>query len=422
MSSRILSLLLPLAAAGCPSDQDPSPDAQTEPSADAAIAPDTAPDAPAVAAVGLISIQDQSIHGAPQAGHGLSVRAEFSLPVRAPDFDEQPGELTGCKAWLHDVDDDPRPALLGDQGMLAVTGTGAAVPNGCVFDGAAYICPVVSATGVAASVTPMTAPTALYEVAGMLLTGEDVGRHLRIAGDRDRPANAGQFPILAAPGPSSALVVNPAATSSAFSADYTILAGAGAAGLPLDSPADPIRDDDEIVIGIEPGGRADFEFEDTLPIDPGDSFALDDSSAALLGAVPVDGRAFSLGCAGPGGRCGEAFVSIVQLETTDGSVAGGSPFAMPAPIDRTVVISCATPGEAGRVDVPAAAAQLLRIADQTTPITRIRVAFMRDGFALATNPAPLPPNPVRIVAGHQVVGFTTDPGSPSTAPVVRAAP
>ncbi|HKE20609.1 MAG TPA: hypothetical protein VKB80_37300 [Kofleriaceae bacterium] len=71
-----------------------------------------------------------------------------------------------------------------------------------------------------------------------------------------------------------------------------------------------------------------------------------------------------------------------------------------------MIIGCATLGESGRGDVPAEAAQLLRAADRAAPITRIRVAFKRDGFQLATNPAPLPPSAVRIVAGHQIVGFT----------------
>ena len=412
----------PLAAAvlflpACPSSDDAAPDAQVTPLADAAVAsptpdgdaaPPTDAAVPTAGATGLISIQDQQIHGAPAAGHGLSVRAELTAPPRAPDFDEQPGELTGCKAWLYDVDDDPRPAPL-DQGAISVAGTSAPVPAGCVFDGAAdYICPVTTGRG-AATVTPMTAPTALYAIAGAALTDDDVGRHLHVAGDGDHPANGGRFAILAVPAPDSALVVNPAATGAAFSAEYTVLAGAGAAGIPLDSPADPVRDGDQVVVGIAPGGAMDIDFPDTPPIDAGDSFELDAASDALIGAIPVDGRAFSLGCGGEGGRCGEAFASIIQLETTDADLTGASPFAMPPAIDRTVVIQCASPGEGGRIEVPAGATDLLRRAGQDSPITRVRVAFMRDGFALATTPPPRPPSPVRIVAGHQVVAFTTVP-------------
>ena len=411
--------ILPLLAAtvalpGCPSDAGtaPAPDARVEPPpADAALEPDGG--AAAASAVGLISIQDQSIHGAPAAGHGLSVRADFSAPTRAPDFDEMPGELTGCKAWLHDVQDDPRPPAAGDEGTVSVGGTSAAVPDGCVFDGAGaggYVCPVAGGSGAAATVTPMAPPAALYALADIRLGTDDIGRHLRVAGDAGHPANDGQFPILAVPDPSSALVANAAASAGRFSADYTVLAGAGAAGLPPDSPLDPIRDDDQVVIGIDPGGRMEFDFPDTAPIDAGDAFALDAASDALIGAIPVDGSAFSLGCGGDGGHCGDAFVSIIQLETTDGDVGGASPFALPPPVDKQVVITCATPAAGGLVDVPAGAAELLRAADLATPITRVRVAFMRDGFALAANPAPLPASPVRIVAGHQIVGFTTDPG------------
>ena len=390
------SLLLPLLA-GCPSDDDsaPPPDAQ---------APDAATAAPT--AIGIISIQDQALHGVPEAGHGLSVRADFSAPPRAPDFDELPGELTGCKAWLYDVQDDPPPAVAGDQGRITVSGTGAAVPDGCVFDGVAgYTCPVASGSAVT-TVTPMEAPAALYDLSGVALTGDDVGRQLRIAGDGARPANDGAFPILAVPGPSSAVVANAAAAAGEFSADYTVVAGAGAAGIPFDSEQDPVGDDDQVVIGIEPGGEMEFDFPDTAPIDAGDAFTLDAASDAILSAIPIDGAPFSLGCSGEGGSCGEAFASIVQLETTDGDTGGISRFALPAAVDKKVVISCATLGASGRVELPAGATELLRAAGEATPITRVRVAFMRDGFQLATNSPPLPANPVRVVAGHQIVGFT----------------
>jgi hypothetical protein len=405
-------LLLPiLALTGCPSSDDAAPGAE----ADAAVDPPTDASAPpdasaAPTATGIISIQDQVIHGVPEAGHGLSVRADFTAPGRAPDFDEMPGELTGCKAWLYDLDESPPPAVAGDEGTVTVAGTSAAVPDGCVFDGAsAYECPVASGTGAPASVTPMDAPAALYDIAGAAFSQDDVGRHLRVSGDGEHPANAGAFAILAVPASTSAVVANGGASAAEFAADYTVLAGGGAPGVPLDSPLDPLRDTDEVVIGIEPGGERDLDFADTAPIDVGDAFTLDAASDPVIGAIPVDGSPFSIGCSGEGGSCGQAFVSIIQLETTDGDTTGAPPFALPPSVDRKVIITCATPGESGRVDVPAGAAELLRAADQATPITRIRVAFMRDGFQLATNPPPLPPSSVRIVAGHQIVGFTDPP-------------
>jgi hypothetical protein len=411
---RSLSLFLalagaPLALAGCPSGDDdaPSPDVQTDPADAGADTADAA--AGAISAIGIISIQDQVIHGFPAAGHGLSVRADFTAPGRPPDFDEMPGQPTGCKAWLYDMQDDPPPAVAGDEGIVTVSGTSAPVPDGCVFNGSdGYTCPVASGTA-AATVAPMDAPAALYDIAGLALSDDDVGRHLRIAGDAARPGNDGSFPILAVPEPTSAVVVNPAAAAGAFDARYTVVAGAGAAGLPLDSPRDPVRDDDQVIIGIEPAGRMDFDFPDTAAIDAGDAFTLDAASDATLGAIPVDGSAFSLGCSGAGGECNDAFASIIQLETTDGDTAGAPPFALPPAADKKVIISCASLGASGRVDVPAEATALLAAAHRATPITRVRVAFMRDGFQQASNPPPLPPNPVRIVAGHQIVGFTDPP-------------
>lgn len=400
-----------LALAGCPSgdDDSPSPDAQVDPADAGADPPADAGADPAATAIGIISIQDQVIHGFPAAGHGLSVRADFTAPGRPPDFDEMPGQPTGCKAWLYDMHDDPPPAVAGDEGIVTVAGTAAPVPDGCVFNGTdGYACPVASGEG-AATVTPMDAPAALYDIAGLALTDDDIGRHMRIAGDGERPGNDGSFPILAVPGPTAAVVVNSAAAAGAFDASYTVVAGAGAAGLPLDSPRDPVRDDDRVIVGIDPAGGMDFDFPDTAPIEAGDAFTLDAASDAVLGAIPVDGSAFSIGCSGEGGECNEAFASIIQLETTDGDTAGAPPFALPPSVDRKVIISCATLGASGRVDVPAEATALLAAAGRASPITRVRVAFMRDGFQQASNPPPLPPNPVRIVAGHQIVGFTDPP-------------
>jgi hypothetical protein len=407
LASLLTSLLVLLA--GCPSDDDPPPDAAVEPGTDAGgadAAAEPAPDAAAAGAVsGLISIQDQRLHGAPQAGHGLSVRADFTAGARPPDFDEAPGELTGCKAWLYDDDDDPKPAAL-DQGTLSVTGTSAPVPAGCVFDGAAgYVCPVASGAG-GLSVEAGAPPTARYDLAGAALGDDDVGRHVLVAGDAAHPGNDGRFPILALAGVSAAIVVNPAAATATYDGSFTVLAGGGAAGIPLDSPADPLRDDDPVVIGIAPGGGMAVDFPDTAPIDPGDAFELDAAGEAVIGAVPIDGSAFSVGCDGEGGRCGESFASIVQLETTDADLAGSSPFALPPAADKTVVIQCATLGEVGRVDIPAGATALLRRAHEARPITRVRLAFMRNGFALATGSGPRPV-PVRVVVGHQIVGFTT---------------
>ncbi|RKG68330.1 hypothetical protein D7V80_13085 [Corallococcus sp. CA054B] len=45
-----------------------------------------------------------------------------------------------------------------------------------------------------------------------------------------------------------------------------------------------------------------------------------------------------------------------------------------------------------------------------SPMTRIRTAFMRNGAVLTKNPAP-PDNTVRVVAGHQLIGFTNPPAS-----------
>jgi hypothetical protein len=103
-------------------------------------------------------------------------------------------------------------------------------------------------------------------------------------------------------------------------------------------------------------------------------------------------------------RCARAEVSILRILATDGSTAGQSPFAMPPAERHQLEVSCAEIDGDGVVEVPTAVSDYLRRAHQLRPLS-IRTAFMRNGHALASNPPPLPPNPVRIVVGHQVLGF-----------------
>ena len=81
---------------------------------------------------------------------------------------------------------------------------------------------------------------------------------------------------------------------------------------------------------------------------------------------------------------------------------------MPAAASKQVEISCAEVEGDGVVDVSPAVSRYLQAAHQARPITRIRTAFMRNGYALVANPPPAPPNRVTIAVGHQLLAF----GSP----------
>lgn len=164
-------------------------------------------------------------------------------------------------------------------------------------------------------------------------------------------------------------------------------------------------------VSLAPGGERAWELPEST-VQPGGAFVLDEPSRALIGAVPVDGRSVTLGCAGAGGSCGRAQASIVRITTTDADVSGASPLAMPPPVRRSVEIQCAAL-DVGEITISEPAMQLLRRAHLEGALTRIRTAFMRDGVAIATNAPPAAPNRLVIAAGHAVIAYTdVSPSAP----------
>jgi hypothetical protein len=344
----------------------------------------------------LVSIQDIAIANLPQAGHGLTVQAFFA-PSRSPDFIEPvPGTPFGCQASAYNLDEEPPPAQE-DHGALEIAGLqGGAIR--CVFrEGRGYVCPTASGNS-AAEVLPAQGVTE-YQLADLSLTAADVGRYLQVSGAA-KPENNGAFAIVAV-GDDGVAVANPRAVAEAFDATYTVLAGAGPTPNDL---YDPFVADTQVEARLSPGGEAAFQAF-AVKIDPGGELRLDEASAQQISAVEPTREAIELGCDGEGGECGDAAISIVRITTTDGDTTGLPATAMPQAKHRVVEVQCAFP-DTGRVRVPAAAMALLAEAHQHSPITRIRTAFMRDGYALASNRAPKPQNAAIIVAGHGILGFS----------------
>jgi hypothetical protein len=390
----IAAWLCGCAIAGCPGAQHVHPhpvDAGTE--------TDSASSVEGRRHGGLISIQDMSIVGRPEAGHGLSVLVDLAREPRAPDFEERPGDATGCRAWRYEVPGDPPPGPSDDEGAITIVGLRAADPLTCAHDGSTgYVCPVATGAG-PATLDARDGGVATYTQRGASFSPEHVGLHLRIDGARVA-ANGGAFPIVGVPSADTLLVAAPRAGDEEIVGRFAILAGLG----PVPgNPNDPIEDGDEITVSIAPTGR--FGFGTTLPIAAGGAFALDDRSAHAIGAVPTDGTALQLGCASSGGACGPAYASIVLLVTTDGDIDGLPPGAMPPPSRHQVVIRCVELGVEG-ITVPADAMALVRDAHAAAPIRRIRTAFMRDGITLGVSPPPTSASPLPVAVGHGVLGFT----------------
>ncbi|WP_394827121.1 hypothetical protein [Pendulispora albinea] len=252
---------------------------------------------------GLISIQDISIANVPAAGRALTVNILFNA-ARAPDYEEQPGALTGCKAWSYDLAKEPIPALE-DHGAVRVSGVEGG-PLDCRFEsGRGYVCPPATGTRLSA-----------------------------------------------------------------------------------------------VAVQLTPGAGSAFAFPETT-LAAGDPFVLDDANTARLTNVPVNGDPVILGCA----SCGKADATIVRLTTTDADVSQLPPVAMPAPKKRFVEIFCATLG-GDSITMPSVVMDFVKEAHAASPITRVRTAFMRDGFTVHTNAPPRAPNRTILVAGRAILGFT----------------
>jgi hypothetical protein len=142
---------------------------------------------------GLLSIQDMAIHGWPQLGHGLTVQIAFT-PARPPDYEEQPGQLTGCKGWVYDVTKSPPPTP-SDQGTVTIAGLSGGTIE-CRFEPSiGYVCPTWTGSG-QTSVTLGSSGSAEYAIEGAAFTDADVGRYLQITAGS---GSLGACPIVRAP-------------------------------------------------------------------------------------------------------------------------------------------------------------------------------------------------------------------------------
>jgi hypothetical protein len=389
IDNRAAFLAIALAGAACSSSSAQRPPTESTGGTSGA------PDGGVATHSGLLSIQDMAIHGLPQVGHGLTVQIAFT-PAKAPDYEELPGQLTGCKAWVYDALTLPAPAPA-DQGAVTISGlSGGSIE--CRFEPSiGYTCPTWSGSGQTA-VAVGAAGVAEYTIEGAQFSEADVGRYLQITGGDAK----GAYPILRASSPTTVAVMNPAAAAQEFSGSFRVLAGAGPVP---DNPRDPIGIEDRITLGIDPGGERAFDFSDIGPITPGGEFVLDDASRAVLDRLPLAGQPITLSCAGAGGQCARAQATVVRFSTTDGSVAGASPTAMPPPVKSQIEIQCGTLGGDGSLTVPGEAMALIKDRHAAAPVTRIRIAYMREGLGIAANPAGMAPNGVRALVGHGVLAF-----------------
>jgi hypothetical protein len=205
---------------------------------------------------GLVSIQDIAIANLPAAGHGLTVNAFFT-PLVAPDFIEDAGQLTGCRAWSYDVTTKPAPPEQ-DHGELHIQGTknNDGVLTCRFVPQRGYLCPTAVGSAMVAVGSPSGADVAIT-LAGATFATSDVGRYLQLSG-AGSSTNNGAFAIVGVTSPTEVVVANPRATAETFAGSFTVLAGAGPTPNNL---YDPFIAGTKVTIGLAPGAGAGSAFE-----------------------------------------------------------------------------------------------------------------------------------------------------------------
>lgn len=208
----------------------------------------------------------------------------------------------------------------------------------------------------------------------------------------------GAFPIVGRVAANTIVYANPEFEAETLPATATHVHLAGAGPTPMIEDPGYLADDAAASFALAPGGGNHFAAFTAAASNVGDDFTMTEAELAKLTAVPVDGSAFTVTC--DGGSCGAAAGSLLLLVTTDTSTAGMSPFAMPLPTTKRVMIRCAAIGQTS-VTVPAA----YMAAIMTSGYRRIQATFMRP--ALMTGG----PASVNALSGHAIVGFTNRPAS-----------
>ncbi len=348
------------------------------------------------------------------AAQGIQLAVSFTDPFTAvsPVLDTRPSTLFGCKVTELTAAQVPASAGL-NQGSVQFTVTNGGTPAdpvfpACVFvaGGTGYVCPDPTSSQALTTTAHVTleqidgATSRLTVVAGpATFVADDVGRHVKFSGTGTAfDAAHVAIPIVSLGATANVITIgtgiaSPTITLTAGTLDT--LAGLG----PRAGLADPgmLADGASATAVVTPGGNNNFPSTTIAYGNVGDDFTMDDTNAGRLRDLPRDGSPFSIACA----TCGASTGTVLSITTTDASVAGQSPFAMPLPTTKRVNIRCAEIG-ATTLTVPAIVSQYLASASAT----RIQATFVRGSFG---SPSPAHAGLSSVIAGHAMVGFTTIP-------------
>jgi hypothetical protein len=241
------------------------------------------------------------------------------------------------------------------------------------------------------------------------------GRYMVVSGAANALFPDGSsFPIVNKASDSTVVIPHPAATTTCplaplvlATAVHPTFGGAGpqpVCGTGQGCP-DPgmISDNATITLNFTQGGGMHIPtFTNT--VNPGNDFVMTAATTAAFAGIPQTGAEFTVACDAtvPGSGCsaGSGDGVVLNIVTTDGSIAGLSPLSMPAPTTKRVQVRCSGLA-ATSITVPAEAAAYLMQANSGA--TRIQATFIRGDLDGSTGTT----HSVNVVSGHAITTFKT---------------
>ena len=394
--------------AACGDDETtPTDAANIDAAVDAGI--DAAVDAPPTVYSGTITALEAKILNPGNTGtffgQGVQIGISFQDSVTgvAPTMEEQPGSPLGCKLFEFNRAQAIQSSVGNNEGSVTIK-LGAETYPACNFTAnVGYTCPHLGTAGTGGTIAagPQAGTFTLTVTGTPYNAGNTTNRYVSISGATNA-ANNGVFPIVGLAAPNIIVYGNQAGVAEVTPAasQHVNLAGVGPTpGAPADGF---LANDATADFTVAPGGGNHFAAFTASTPNVGDDLVLPATELAKLNSIPVNGTAFTFGCDAQtqGHTCNSASGALINIVTTDSSVAGLSPFTLPLPTTKRVQVRCAAIG-ATKVTVPAA----YMAAIQNSGYTRIQTTFMRPAL-MTTTPATAT---VNALGGHAIVGFTGRP-------------
>jgi hypothetical protein len=333
-------------------------------------------------------------------GLGISINFNKTALAVPPVLDTQPGSFYGCKVWQE------TPAQAGDTGLdegtvafYPVTTT-PVIPPCKYVGGTGYLCRSQTGTGgmIAGDVSGRR---------GIFFTDSQLNATTDLVGQYLSGASYSPFVIIMVMSPSTVLLETNQSVPDQTLSDtitWSTYAGGGIAapgGTTFVPPYFPAGE--HMMVMLTPSGDNEVpSFSETINGNGiGDAFMLDTASQGTIHAIPTNGTAFTLGCDGSGGTCGNADVSTVLIQTTDSALFDPNSLPFDPPINNLrVVARCATAG-AGHITIPANVDAYLA----SSGATWIQATFLRSAIRSGTASGAHHD----VLAGHGIAGFTMAP-------------